>query len=166
MRTNLFRSLLPLALMFTMISCSTDETTTPEGTDTEMVNQYDYNAEELKLMDLINEHRESVGLAPLEKINYISYKSEEHNFYMIENDVVNHDYFQQRSQDLINYLGAQRVGENIAYNYGTPEGAMYAWLSSPGHKENIEGNYTNFGVSITTDPETGKKYYTNMFIKK
>jgi uncharacterized protein YkwD len=166
MRTKLFRSLLPLALMFTMISCSTEESTAPSGTDSEIVNTYDYNPNELKLMDLINAHRESIGLTRLEKINYISYKSSEHNNYMMENDVVNHDFFQQRSQDLINLLGAERVGENVAYNFGTPEGVLIAWLNSPGHKDNIEGDYTNFGVSITTDPDTGRKYYTNMFIKK
>ena len=152
--------------MFTMISCSSDESTAPAGTDTAIVNTYDYNAAELKLITLINEHRASIGLNTLGKINYISYKSEEHNIYMMENDVVNHDYFQQRSQDLINLLGAERVGENIAYNFGSPEGVLAAWLNSPGHKDNIEGDYTNFGVSITTDPETGRKYYTNMFIKK
>jgi uncharacterized protein YkwD len=166
MRTKLFRSLLPLALMFTMISCSTDESTTPSGTDSAIVNTYDYNPAELKLINLINEHRVSVGLSTLGKINYISYKSAEHNMYMMENDVVNHDFFQQRSQDLINLLGAERVGENIAANFVSPEGAMNAWLNSPGHKANIEGDYTDFGVSITTDPETGNVYYTNMFIKK
>lgn len=166
MRTTLLRSLLPLAMVFTMISCSTDESTQPSGTDTAIVEAYDYNPAELRLMTLINDYRESVGLTRLEKINYISYKSSEHNTYMIENNVVNHDYFQQRSQDLINLLGAERVGENIAYNYGSPEGALHAWLTSPDHKANIEGDYTNFGVSIATDPDTGKTYYTNMFIKK
>lgn len=166
MRTKLFRSLLPLALMFTMISCSSEESTAPSGTDSQIVDTYDYNEAELKLMDLINDHRESIGLNKLEKINYISYKSAEHNNYMMENGVVNHDFFQQRSADLINLLGAERVGENVAYNFGTPQGVLTAWLGSPGHKGNIEGDYTNFGVSITTNPETGRKYYTNMFIKK
>ena len=165
MRTKIFRSLLPLALVFTMISCSTDESTTPSGNDTAIVENYDYNASELRLMDLINQYRETQGLTKLEKINYISYKSEEHNFYMMDNNVVNHDLFQQRSQDLINLLGAHKVGENIAYNYGSPEGALHAWLGSQGHKENIEGDYTHFGVAITT-AENGRKYYTNMFIKK
>lgn len=166
MRTKLIRSLLPLALMFTMISCSTEDTSAPSGTDSEIVNTYDYNEEELRLMNAINEYRESVGLNTLEKINYISYKSQEHNIYMMEQGEISHDFFQQRSADLINHLGAERVGENIAYNYRSPEGALAAWLNSPGHKANIEGDYTNFGVAITADPETGRRYFTNMFIKK
>ena len=36
---------------------------------------------------------------------------------MIEKNLINHDYFQTRSDNLIKTLGAVRVGENIAYNY-------------------------------------------------
>jgi uncharacterized protein YkwD len=157
---------MPLAFALTFASCSTSDETTIKGTDKQVVNTYDYNQNELKMMDLINDYRESIGLSKLEKINYISYKSEEHNEYMIANNVVNHDYFSERSQDLINLLGATRVSENIAYNYLSPEAALAAWLNSPDHKANIEGDFTDFGVSITTDAETGKIYYTNMFIKK
>ena len=85
---------------------------------------------------------------------------------MIDNNVVNHDYFQQRSNNLVQVLGAQRVGENIAYNYQSAEGALNAWMNSPGHKENIEGDYTHIGISVTIDETTGKKYFTNMFMKK
>ena len=85
---------------------------------------------------------------------------------MIDNKSINHDYFQQRADNLIEVLGATRVAENIAYNYQAPESAISAWLNSPGHKANIEGDFTHFGISITVDEITGKKYYTNMFIKK
>ena len=161
----MFRALLPLAIVFTMVSCSSDSS---EGssTDKKIVTTYNYNDTELKLVTLVNNYRQSIGLNTLEVINHISYKSQEHNIYMIDNNVVNHDYFQQRSNNLIEVLGADRVGENIAYNYQTAESAMSAWLNSPAHKANIEGNYTHLGISVTVDEKTGKKYYTNMFIKK
>ena len=165
MKAKMFRALLPLAIVFTMVSCSSnssDATTT----DNKLVTSYNYNDTELKLVTLINNHRVSIGLNPLEVINHISYKSEEHNIYMIDNKVINHDYFQQRSDNLIEVLGATRVGENIAYNYQTAESAMTAWLNSPSHKANLEGNFTHFGISVTVDAATGKKYYTNIFIKK
>ncbi|MCF6132098.1 CAP domain-containing protein [Flavobacterium wongokense] len=164
MKAKMFRALLPLAIVFTMVSCSSDS----EGSssDTKVVTSYNYNDTELKLVTLINDYRASVGLNRLEVINHISYKSQEHNIYMIDNKVVNHDYFQQRANNLVEVLGAQRVAENVAYNYQTAESAMYAWLHSPGHKENIEGDYTHIGVSVTVDETTGKKYYTNMFMKK
>ena len=161
----MFRALLPLAIVFTMVSCSSDSS---EGnsTDNKVVTSYNYNEVELKLVTLVNNHRASLGLNTLEVINHISFKSEEHNIYMIDNKVVNHDYFQQRSNNLVQVLGAERVGENIAYNYQTAESAMAAWLNSPAHKANIEGDYTHLGISVSVDETTGKKYYTNMFMKK
>ena len=166
MKAKMFRALLPLAIVFTMVSCSSDAS---EGNATEernVVTTYNYNETELKLVTLINNHRASIGLNTLEVINHISYKSEEHNGYMIDNNVVNHDYFQQRSDNLKNVLGAERVGENVAYNYQSADSAMLAWLNSPAHKANLEGDYTHLGISVTVDVTTGKKYYTNMFIKK
>ena len=165
MKAKMFRALLPLAIVFTMVSCSSDSS---EGssTDNKLVTSYNYNDSELRLITLINNHRQSIGLNTLEVINHISYKSQEHNIYMIDSKVVNHDYFQQRANNLIEVLGATRVAENIAYNYQTPESAMSAWLNSPDHKANIEGDFTHLGISVTVDETTGKKYYTNMFIKK
>lgn len=165
MKAKMFRALLPLAIMFTMVSCSSDsEENSVE--ERQVVTSYNYNDTELKLVTLINNYRASIGLNRLEVINHISYKSQEHNIYMIDNNVVNHDYFQQRSNNLVQVLGAQRVGENIAYNYQSAEGALNAWMNSPGHKENIEGDYTHIGISVTIDETTGKKYFTNMFMKK
>lgn len=165
MKAKMFRALLPLAILFTMVSCSSDSSEAA-AEDKQVVTTYNYNETESKLITLINDYRQSKGLNPLTVINHISYKSEEHNFYMIDNNMVNHDYFQQRSDNLVRVLGAEKVGENIAYNYQTAESAMSAWLNSPSHKANIEGDYTHLGISVTINPDNGKKYYTNMFIKK
>jgi uncharacterized protein YkwD len=166
MKAKMFRALLPLAIVFTMVSCSSDSSEDLSSADNKVIVTYDYNDTEAKLVTLINDYRVSQGLNALQVVNHISYKSQEHNEYMIDNNVVNHDYFEQRSNNIIHVLGAVRVGENIAYNYVTPESAMQAWLNSPGHKANILGDYTHFGISVTVDPATGRKYYTNMFMKK
>ena len=165
MKAKMFRALLPLAIMFTMVSCSSDSSDATTA-DNKVIVTYNYNETETKLVTLINNYRVSQGLNALQVVNHISYKSQEHNEYMIENNVVNHDYFEQRSNNIIHVLGAERVGENIAYNYVTPESALQAWLNRPGHKANILGDYTHFGISVTVNTETGKRYYTNMFMKK
>jgi uncharacterized protein YkwD len=165
---KIMRTMLFIAILVAMNACSADsaeaglETTTPTET---LVANYTYNDTEIETMRLINEYRLSIGLNSLERINHISYKCEEHNKYMIQNNVVDHNDFVARSTNMTNVLGAKRVGENVAYNYKTPEAAVRAWLDSPGHKENIVGDYTHFGLSVTTDPATGKKYYTNIFVK-
>ena len=166
MKRNLLSILLLLSVIFTMNSCSSNVSeATPVEAKSQIVSNYTYSTSEIEVMKIINDYRVSVGLNPLEKINHISYKSEEHDNYMITNNVVNHDDFVARSENIINVLGAKKVGENIAYNYNTPQAAVAAWLNSPAHKENIEGDFTHFGISIRENPTTGKKYYTNIFAK-
>ena len=165
MKAKMFRALLPLAIVFTMMSCSSDSTDDVTADNT-VIETYNYNETETKLVTLINDYRTSKGLNTLQVVNHISFKSQEHNEYMIDNNVVNHDYFEQRSNNIIKVLGAERVGENIAYNYTSAQSAMQAWLNSSGHKANIEGDYTHIGISVSVDPVTGSKYYTNMFMKK
>jgi uncharacterized protein YkwD len=155
-----------IAIVFTIYSCSNDSlSSNPKESVPEKTVDYNYSPAELETMDLINKYRVSNGLNALEKINYISVKSQEHNNYMITNDIVSHDDFVARSEDIIKVLGVKKVGENIAYNYNTPQAALNAWINSPEHKKNILGDYTNFGISITQNPANGKKYYTNIFVK-
>jgi uncharacterized protein YkwD len=166
MKINILRLLLLTVVIFTLNSCSSDasEPSIVEA-NSETVVSYTYTPNELETMKLINDYRLSVGLNALEKINYISVQSEEHDNYMISNNVVNHDGFVDRSENIIKTQGAKTVGENIAYNYSTPQAAVSAWLNSPSHKENIVGNFTHFGIAIRENAVTGKKYYTNIFAK-
>lgn len=155
-----------LALIFTIVSltsCSSDSESVNEPI--ESAKSYTHNANELELLDKVNEYRVSIGLNPLEIIEHISYKSSEHNNYMLATQTVTHEGFDQRKSNLQSVLGAYRVGENVAFAYATAQSTVNAWINSPGHKANLEGDYTHFGASIRMDDQ-GRKYYTNMFIKK
>ena len=165
MKTNLLRLFVPIILVLTLVSCSKDEST-EESENLLLITNYDYSADENDLVNRINAYRVSKGLNALETVNHISYKSLEHNDYMIVNNVVNHDFFDARANNIKQVLGAVRVGENVAYNFSTPNAALNAWINSPGHKENLEGDYTHFGVSIKINPANGKKYFTNIFMKR
>ena len=165
MKAKLLRVLALVAIIFTMNSCSSDSSeNTSSSTSGPTAMTYNYNGTEIEAMALINAYRVSIGLNSLKEINHISYKSEEHDHYMIANNVVNHDDFVARSENIMKVLGAKSVSENIAYNFNSPQAALAAWLNSPGHKKNIEGNFTHFGLSIRVNPD-GKKYYTNIFVK-
>ena len=166
MMTKLLQAALLSLFLFTNESCSSDSEITKVEIKSELVENYSYSTIELETMNLINEYRLSEGLNVLIKINHLSYKAEEHDDYMIKNNLVNHDNFTDRSLNIIEVLGARRVSENIAYNYKTPQAAVEAWLKSVGHKENIKGNFTHFGISIRENPINGRKYYTNIFINK
>ena len=167
MKAKLLRVLLLVAIVFTMNSCSSDSSETAtdiSSASTQKAMTYTYNSTEIETMALINAYRVSIGLNELKEINHISFKSEEHDNYMITNNVVNHDDFVSRSGNIMKVLGAKSVAENIAYNYNSPQAAVDAWLKSPTHKANIEGNFTHFGLAIRISAD-GKKYYTNIFSK-
>jgi uncharacterized protein YkwD len=124
---------------------------------------YVHTTEELELIKLINDYRVSVNLNILEVINHISYKCEEHNIDMIVVGIASHNGFVTRSEDITKVLGCKTVGENVAYNFKTPQGVLNAWLNSTEHKKNIEGKFTHTGLS-TREDSNGKKYYTNIFV--
>jgi len=165
MKAKLLRILLLVAVIFTMNSCSSDSSENPTSpASAQKAMTYTYNPSEIESMTLINAYRVSIGLNQLKEINHISYKSEEHVEYMIINNVVNHNDFVSRSENIMEILGAKSVSENIAYNFNSPQAALDAWLKSASHKANIEGNFTHFGISIRQNAD-GKKYYTNIFAK-
>jgi uncharacterized protein YkwD len=153
------KKILILILTLFILSCSKqDEPITPLHT-------YQFSTNELELLDRINHHRDSINLNTLQENQHISYICYEHNVYMIDTGIINHDYFQSRVNNLQNTLDAERVGENIAYNYQNTSSVLNAWLNSPGHKKNIEGDYTDFGLSITIGTNQ-RKYITLILIKK
>ena len=162
---KVFRLLFVATIVSIAVSCSTEDSSNETDSKLPIVTVYEYSPLEIETMTLINNYRVSIGLNALEKINHVSHKSEEHDHYMITNNVVNHDAFVERSDNIIKSLGALRVSENIAYNYNSAKGVFDAWMKSQGHKENIEGNFTHFGLSIRENPVNGRKYYTNIFVK-
>ena len=169
MKNFILRILLPILLIFTISSCSPDPLESVSvvipADKPKIEVKYDYSESEFAMARLINDYRISMGLNELELSDYVSIKAQEHNLYMIQNNDVSHAQFKERSDDIIRVLGAKTVNENIAYNYATLESALNAWIRSPGHRANLEGKFTNFGISIVVNQVNGKKYYTIIFIK-
>jgi len=164
MKTKMYRALLLVAMLFFLDLCSSDSS--EEDFTSQKVETYTYSDTELALFSKINNYRASKGLSELDQIKHISFKSSEHNLYMINNGVIGHHYFDQRAANIKQVLNASKVSENIAYNYNSNEGVLNAWLNSEGHKAVIEGDFTHFGASITINPVNGRKYYTNIFMKR
>ena len=172
MKTNLLIATGLLTILFTTGSCTTEandlkvETKNETAiTITPKAVEFSYSAIELQTLSLINSYRAATGLKTLEKMSYLSVKSEEHNNYMITQNAASHDNFIARSENIIKTVSAIKVSENIAYNYNTPQAAFDAWMNSTGHKENIKGDFTHIGIAIRENPVNGKKYYTTIFVK-
>lgn len=120
---------------------------------------------EVEILNLINDHRLSKGLNPLGDMTLVKSVAFTHTDYMVDKDEVSHANFYTRSNYLKANAGAKRVSENVAYGYSTAQGVVNAWIKSESHRENLEGDFTNFDVSAEKN-KNGRWYYTNIFIKK
>ena len=156
---------MPITILFTLNSCSKNEIndTLPEK-QTVVVN-YEYVTIETDLINLINDYRVNKGLNILKLDNYISKVSENHVYYMINKNAISHDLFDLRFKDIVDNRGGLKVSENVAYNFNSAQSTLNAWLNSPEHKNNLEGDFTHCGISIKTNAN-GVRFYTNIFMKK
>ena len=81
---------------------------------------------ELEILKLINNHRLSIGLNPLESMDLIKSKAFNHTDYMVENQSISHDYFFERSAFLKKNTAAKSVSENLAYGHTSAESVVNA----------------------------------------
>lgn len=157
-----------IAIGLFSVSCSPEEDiTTYEPVNTELAEKpADLSGLEIEILDLINQHRSQLGLNTLEQLNVISNVADTHTTYMIENDQVSHDNFNQRVALLTSNANAKTVGENVAYGFHSAQGVVTGWLNSEAHKAIIEKpEYTHFGIAIEKNT-SGRNYFTQIFIEK
>jgi uncharacterized protein YkwD len=60
-------------------------------------------------------------------------------------------------------LADDTLGENVAYNYATPEAVMRGWMQSPGHRANIlRADFKRIGIGCVLDAR-GHRWWTQDF---
>jgi uncharacterized protein YkwD len=127
-----------------------------------------YSDIEQRVYELANEHRISEGLVTLQWSEIIAEQCRIHSQDMAQGIVdFGHDGFSERIDNIRDEIMVTAAGENVAYNIGEQDpanAAVEAWLSSPGHRANIEGdyNFTGVGVAKTNDDTY---YFTQIFIR-
>ena len=144
-------------------SCAKDNISADEISSVEFLIP-DSKQIEIEIMELINAHRIDYNLIPLIEHSTVKAVALTHTDYMIQENHVSHDNFYQRKVSLQTNANANLVSENVAYGFSSAEAVVNAWISSPSHRENIEGDFTNFDVSAEKD-SYGRWYFTNIFIK-
>ncbi|MDC0637583.1 CAP domain-containing protein [Flavobacteriaceae bacterium] len=161
-------SLLALLLLLNT-SCTTEDAietieTADLSIDINLANETDWPMAD-EVLQLINEHRNTLGLSGLTADHgYASAYAVDHTKYMIDLERISHDGFADRARALKNN-GAISVGENVAAGFDTAQSVVNAWLNSPSHRENIEGNFTHTGFGVM-QTDTGRYYFTQLFYKK
>jgi uncharacterized protein YkwD len=126
--------------------------------------EYTYSPIELELLVLIDSYRFDSDLPYLDLHPNISVLAKGHNSDMIFSDSLSHSRFPSRLIYLRDSLGANIVGENVGYGYGTASGFFNAWLNSEGHRAVLSrASYSRHGLSISKD-SGGRYYATHIFI--
>lgn len=159
-----------LSIVFLMLilvvstSCSKSELPEENITATTFVSSEDYNETEMEIFSLVNNYRLNNGFSQL-KYNYQAKEyTQNHNTYMISKNEISHDNFAQRSSELSVDINATRVSENVGRNFTSAQGIFEAWLASESHLKNIEGDYDETAISVSTSAD-GTLYFTQVFIK-
>jgi uncharacterized protein YkwD len=120
---------------------------------------------ESETLKYVNEDRISLGLSPLQMNELESSLAAKHSQDMSSGKVkFGHDGFNKRAKTIQKELGSTEVGENVAEGSMTAREVVDGWLHSPGHKKNIEGNFTLTGIGYAADKK-GDIYFTQIFSK-
>ena len=123
-------------------------------------------ANQKKILIYVNEYRSKHGLPPLRMNKWISQEAKKHSQDMANHRIpFGHQYFSKRIQRVFGKIKQCRGGaENVAYNYKDAKIVVQQWLTSPGHRRNIEGRYDLTGIGLARDKQ-GKLYFTQMFVR-
>lgn len=112
---------------------------------------------ETELLRLVNDHRLTLGLAPLVPSTLLGDAARAHSRHMID-----HRFFAHASPEgltpaerlALANVDWSSVGENIAAGYATPQAVYDAWLASPEHRANMESDaFLYAGVGYAQDAE-------------
>lgn len=123
---------------------------------------------EYEVHKLVNAHRTSRGLKPLASDSRIIEQARLHSQNMASGLFsFGHQNFSNRIQRLSRTMSISASAENVAYNRGYEDiagEAFKGWINSPGHKKNIEGDFTHTGIGVAKS-EDGRYYLTQIFVK-
>ncbi len=104
---------------------------------------------EAEILNYVNEDREQHGLASL-KMNDVE-------------SAFGHTGLNARAKAIRKALGViSSIGENVASGPMNAREVVDGWLNSPGHKRNIEGDFTLTGIGYARDKK-GNIYFTQIF---
>ncbi|MCB1139841.1 MAG: CAP domain-containing protein [Leptospiraceae bacterium] len=122
-------------------SIPVEENQPPSPGPTEPEETIKLGVEEARFVQLVNEHRQKVGCAPLKLNPTLMRVARNHSNDMARRDFFSHTNpegespFDRMKKEGLRY---SRAAENIAFGQRDAREVLQSWLSSPGHKRNIE----------------------------
>ncbi len=120
---------------------------------------------EMQMHNLVNSHRTSIGVEPLLWNDVAANYARIHSWNISKGiTAFGHDGFGDRVNSIIIKIKLMTPSENVVASYGVGQSSFNAWLSSSGHKENIEDKYSNVaGIGYYQGSGTYTNVYTQIF---
>jgi uncharacterized protein YkwD len=122
---------------------------------------------EQSIHNQVNQYRESQNLPPLVFDETIAEQARVHSMNMVNINTLSHDGFNDRVEIIKQVIPYSGAAENVAFNMGharPDDTAIRGWINSPGHNQNMLGNYDLTGIGVAE--RGGKYYFTQIFIQK
>ncbi len=120
---------------------------------------------EQEIFKLVNDYRRSVGKADLTWNDVIANEARIHSQDMADGKVpFGHDGFNERIERIKRIFSCHKAAEIIALA-GTAKEAVNAWIASPEHRVNLEGDYDQSGVGAAMAKSGASFYATQIFIQ-
>ena len=116
------------------------------------------------ILSYVNDDRKQHGLSALKLSEVESSIASKHSRDMASGKVpFGHSGLNARAKAIRKALGAiSSVGENVASGPMNAREVVDGWLNSPGHKRNIEGDFTLTGIGYASDGK-GNIFFTQIF---
>lgn len=119
-----------------------------------------------QILYYVNQYRVKHHLSALKMSNTISTEAAKHSHDMANKSMpFGHTGYNGRIKRLYTKFEQCRGGaENVAYYKLNAKKLVDAWIASPGHRQNIVGNYNLTGIGIAYSKK-GWAYYTQIFLR-
>ena len=119
-----------------------------------------------RILYYVNEYRAKRHLSQLTMNNSISQEAVKHSRDMASKAMpFGHNEFNGRIKRLYRKISQCNGGaENVASYKLDAKKLVDAWIASPGHRQNIVGNYNLTGIGIAHGKQ-GWAYYTQIFLR-
>jgi uncharacterized protein YkwD len=153
---KLFRTLLILLLT---LSCGKDDESPASSRSIEALESDNY-------FELMNNHRQSLGLTRLRFLGAIQVSAEEHSGAMAQGmRPFGHSGLSLRCSKLQTELRASACGEIVARGQVSAQEVLKSWLGSSSHRASIElADWTDTGMALAISSE-GIYYWTQIFLR-
>ncbi|NIK73629.1 uncharacterized protein YkwD [Thermonema lapsum] len=111
------------------------------------------NTIEQEVLRRVNAHRASLGKPALQNDAVLYEQAHAHARNMAEGKTAfGHDGFEHRVRMVSRRRTIKSMAENVAYLENSiphlANEAVASWLASPGHRENIEGDFTHTAIAV------------------